>query len=682
MAHSFYDARLSENSLQYLKGVGEKRAAALNKLGIFSAMDLLEYYPHRYLDFSFPGTFASRSETENTVVRVRVLTQAQRIAIRPGLTLYKTGVIDNNGQPGYAVFFNSEYAASGLTVGKEYFLLGRITHQGTHAEIASPEYIPADNPTRICPIYGQSAGISTRVIEKLITARLAELGEPEDPIPEEYRKSYNLCGLGYALQNIHHPESMEALDTARRRLAFGEMLTFQLAMSHLRKGIVHETTAPLKPCDLQPFYASLPYILTGAQRRAIDEAAADLQKPVPMNRLLQGDVGSGKTVVAAALVYMAAQSGGQAALLAPTELLATQHLATMTAFLAPLGFTVALVTGKTGKREREAIAAGLADGTVHLLIGTHALFYREELRFVNLSLAITDEQHRFGVRQRAALAQKGGHPHILVMSATPIPRTLALMLYGDLDISVLDELPAGRQEIVTALRGEEAREKIDEFIKKQLSMGRQAYIVCPSIEEGDNGLKAATSHYEDILKKYGGYTAALLHGKMRPAEKEKVMAEFAAGRIQMLVSTTVIEVGIDQPNATVMLIENAERFGLAQLHQLRGRVGRGKHRSYCILMSDSEGEKSSSRLELLQSTTNGFVIADADLKMRGPGEFLGSRQSGAIAFKLSGVAGDIESIRLAGQLAALLVQQGLDEKPPLSLLIEELIDNITRNGLN
>ncbi len=682
MAHTFYDPRLAGRSLQYLKGVGERRAAALNKLGIHSLLDLLEHYPLRYLDFSNPRSFHEISDGENAVIKVKILTGPQRSLVRRGLTLYKVGLADSLGRPGYAVFFNSEYAAKSLVLGREYLLMGKVSVYRSYAEIASPEILPADTPCKIRPVYHQSAGISTKVIERLIAAQLDQLGEIKDPIPEPYRRQYGLCGLDFALRNIHFPESAEALESARHRLAFSELLTFQLAMSHLRKGLARDSTDSVPACDLKPFFDSLPFPLTGAQLKAIAEAGADLEKTVPMNRLLQGDVGSGKTVVAAALVYQTAMAGRQSALLAPTELLAIQHYNTMTRFLTPFGIGVALVTGKTTKKAREEIAAGLANGSIQLLVGTHAIFYREELRFSALSLAITDEQHRFGVRQRAALAQKGGHPHILVMSATPIPRTLALMLYGDLDISVLDELPAGRKKVITAVRQEDAREKVYDFIKKQLSEGRQAYIVCPAIEEGENGLKAAVSHYEEIARRFKGFKTALLHGKMHPAEKEEVMDGFASGEIQLLVSTTVIEVGIDQPNATVMMIENAERFGLAQLHQLRGRVGRGKHTSYCILMSEAEGGKSGSRLEMLANTTNGFVIADADLKMRGPGEFLGSRQSGAIAFKLAGVTGDIDSIRLAGQMAGQMAAQGLDERPPISLLIEDLIENITRNGLN
>ena len=513
--------------------------------------------------------------------------------------------------------------------------------------MVSPEFAEFDGGTGLRPIYPQTAGLNSRAIEKLVRRALEECGDIEDPIPENIRSAYCLMGLRDALENIHAPQSADMLSEARRRLIFEELFLLELGLMRLKSKNRKGTAIAMERDYTADFIAALPFELTGAQRRAVAQGAEDMSRSVPMNRLLQGDVGSGKTAVGAALIYNCAMNGCQSALMAPTEVLAMQHYKTLTKFFENTDISVVLLTGSTPAAEKRRIKAGLKSGEISLVIGTHALI-QKDVEFNSLALAITDEQHRFGVNQRSTLSAKGGSPHTLVMSATPIPRTLALIIYGDLDLSVLDEMPKGRQKIETYLVGSELRERAYGYVKKHLCDGLQGYIVCPLVEEGEevSELTAAEGLYKELADGFfKGFRLGLLHGKMKPADKKAVMDSFACGETQLLVSTTVIEVGIDVPNSVIMVIENAERFGLSQLHQLRGRIGRGFHRSTCILISDAKDEKTQKRLSILTSTSDGFKIADEDLKLRGPGDFFGSRQHGLPELKIADMMTDTEAIR-------------------------------------
>lgn len=633
-------------NVKYLKGVGEKRAAMLGKLGVHTLGDLLTLYPRAYEDWSSVIPIAGAPLGENVCIRAVVGSRCRESRIRKGMTLYKTEITDGESLL-EVTFFNNKYATERLEAGKEYLFFGKVSGKGYFRSMLSPEFVEFDGSTGLRPIYPQTAGLNSRAIEKLVQRALEECGDIEDPIPENIRCAYCLMGLRDALCNIHAPQSADLLSEARRRLIFEELFLLELGLMRLKSKNRKGTAAAMERDFTADFIASLPFELTGAQRRAVADGASDMGRSVPMNRLLQGDVGSGKTAVGAALIYNCAMNGCQSALMAPTEVLAMQHYKTLTKFFENTDITVALLTGSTPAAEKRRIKAGLKSGEISLVIGTHALI-QKDVEFNSLALAITDEQHRFGVNQRSTLSAKGGSPHTLVMSATPIPRTLALIIYGDLDLSVLDEMPKGRQKIETYLVGSELRERAYGYIKKHLCDGLQGYIVCPLVDDGEEAseLTAAEGLYKELADGFfKGFKVGLLHGKMKPADKKAVMDSFSCGETQLLVSTTVIEVGIDVPNAVIMVIENAERFGLSQLHQLRGRIGRGSHRSTCVLISDAKDEKTHKRLSVLTSTSDGFKIADEDLKLRGPGDFFGSRQHGLPELKIADMMTDTEAIR-------------------------------------
>lgn len=633
-------------NIKYLKGVGEKRAAMLGKLGVHTLGDLLTLYPRAYEDWNSVIPIAGAPLGENVCIRAFVGSRCREHRIRKGMTLYKTEISDGESLL-EVTFFNNKYAAERLEAGKEYLFFGKVTGKGYFRSMVSPEFAEFDGGTGLRPIYPQTAGLNSRAIEKLVRRALEECGDIEDPIPENIRSAYCLMGLRDALENIHAPQSADMLSEARRRLIFEELFLLELGLMRLKSKNRKGTAIAMERDYTADFIAALPFELTGAQRRAVAQGAEDMSRSVPMNRLLQGDVGSGKTAVGAALIYNCAMNGCQSALMAPTEVLAMQHYKTLTKFFENTDISVALLTGSTPAAEKRRIKAGLKSGEISLVIGTHALI-QKDVEFNSLALAITDEQHRFGVNQRSTLSAKGGSPHTLVMSATPIPRTLALIIYGDLDLSVLDEMPKGRQKIETYLVGSELRERAYGYVKKHLCDGLQGYIVCPLVEEGEevSELTAAEGLYKELADGFfKGFRLGLLHGKMKPADKKAVMDSFACGETQLLVSTTVIEVGIDVPNSVIMVIENAERFGLSQLHQLRGRIGRGSHRSTCILISDAKDEKTQKRLSILTSTSDGFKIADEDLKLRGPGDFFGSRQHGLPELKIADMMTDTEAIR-------------------------------------
>lgn len=644
-------------SVKYLKGVGEKRAAMLAKLGIFTLWDLLTFYPRAYENWSNILPIKDAPTDETVCIRGIVGTRCREHRIRKGMTLFKTEITDGESLLDIT-FFNNKYAAEKLEQGKEYLFFGKITGKGYYKSMNSPEFEEFDGAEKMRPIYPQTAGLNSRAIEKLVHNAFSVCGPFTDPLPEDIRNRYCLMSIEQALRNIHSPDSEDLLSEARRRLIFEELFLLELGLMRLKSKNRKATATAMQADYTAEFMSLLPFELTGAQKRAVLQASEDMNKNIPMNRLLQGDVGSGKTAVSAALIYNCIRNGFQAALMAPTEVLAMQHYKTLAKMFEKTDITTGLLTGSTPATEKRKIKAALKDGSISLVIGTHALI-QKDVEFKNLALAVTDEQHRFGVNQRGSLSSKGTNPHTLVMSATPIPRTLALIIYGDLDLSILDEMPKGRQKIETFLVNGEIRERAYGYVKKHLCAGQQGYIVCALVAESeDSELTAATELYKELADGFfKGFSVGLLHGKMKPAEKKAVMESFASGETQLLVSTTVIEVGIDVPNAVIMVIENAERFGLSQLHQLRGRIGRGTEKSTCIMISDAQNDATAQRLRVLASTTDGFRIADEDLKMRGPGDFFGSRQHGLPELKIADMMTDGEAIRETHAAASDLLQK-------------------------
>lgn len=667
-----------------LRGVGEKRAKAYARLGIQTPYDLLFHIPRSYLDFRNPEPVLSAHLDTPCVVEGCITRKLPEQRIRKGLSVFKATATD--GESDFTVvFYNNFYAFDALKVGETYRFAGKLTGTLLRREIHSPQYLRADCPVLMKPVYPLTNGLTNPMVQANMRQALELLRrEPFDGLPSGIRRQYDLCTLPEALGVVHQPASEPILQEAKRRLAFDALLQLQLGMLMLRNRSRAQTAYTMDPdTDLTPFYASLPFAPTNAQKRSIAEICGDLCRTVPANRLLQGDVGSGKTAVAAAACYFTCKNGFQSALMAPTEILATQHYHTLDGFLSPLGIRVGLLTGSLPAKEKRRIRTALQAGELDVLVGTHALIQKDTV-FPALGLVITDEQHRFGVGQRAALAQKGGTPHKLVMSATPIPRTLALIVYGDLDISVLDELPVGRLPIRTYAVTGKLRQRAYGFVRSRMDAGEQAYIVCPMIEEGESDLLAVTSYAEQLRAgEFAAYQVGLLHGKMKPAEKEQVMASFKAGELDLLVCTTVVEVGVDVPNATVMLIENSERFGLSQLHQLRGRVGRGSKQSHCILITDSTSEESRERLRVLSSTTDGFRIAEEDLKLRGPGDFFGSAQHGLPPVHLAELAEDMELVRQTQQAARDILEADPQLRDPVNhALRADVVRLYARNGEN
>ena len=647
-------ASLFEQEIQTLTGVGEKRAKLFHKLGVFSVGALLRFYPRTYEDWSQPLTIEQAPFGVPCAIRAVVLHKPVETRIRKGMTLYKTSVTDGM-RDLQLTFFNNPYIVNALTEGKEYIFYGKVSGTLLRKEMSVPEFYPVSSAPSVCPIYRQTEGLSTRMISNAVKHALALLPEQvKDPIPYDIRMQHHLCELRYALEQIHFPDSVESMEIAKKRLVFEELFTLQLGLLELKYRKKQETSLPPFIDYSNEFFQLLPFTPTGAQKRAISEAMADmtdLKNRSPMSRLVQGDVGSGKTAVAAALCYCVIKNGVQAALMAPTEILAQQHHASISGILKDTGISVGLLTGSVTPAKKRKLIEQLQDGSMQMVIGTHALI-SETVAFQNLGLVITDEQHRFGVAQRSLLAEKGNHPHMLVMSATPIPRTLALIIYGDLDISVLDELPPGRQTIETYAISSRKRARALQYIRTHLDAGQQAYIICPLVEESTNDM-ASVVQYANVLQTetFPDKVIGTLHGKMKPKEKDAVMTAFAKGEIDVLVSTTVVEVGVDVPNAVIILIENAERYGLSQLHQLRGRVGRGTMKSTCILVSDAQNEEAVARLKILCSTSDGFRIADEDLRLRGPGDFFGEKQHGLPDLKIANMAEDMEVLKEAQSAA-------------------------------
>ena len=668
--------------IRYIKGVGEARAKSLAKLGITDLRSLLSYFPRAYDDRRAYKKIADLIPGENACACAVIAGEPKLSRIRKGLDLVKLRAVDETGAL-ELTYFNQSYLKNTFHTGDAYVFFGRAEGTPSRPQMTNPlfEREGAHQITgRIMPIYPLTAGVSQSMLYKAVEQGLAAcVDELPDILPEDVRLVYQLCHTRFAYENIHFPTDDEALSAARRRLAFEELFLLALGLKLLRERRMFVAGKQCKKVDLSPFFTSLPFSLTGAQRRAIGDIARDLTGKRPMNRLVQGDVGSGKTMVAAAAIYMAAKNGLQCALMTPTEILAEQHYRSLAPLLEPLGIPCALLTASTKAKERRALNERLRSGELSLVIGTHALL-SPDVQYQNLGLVVTDEQHRFGVNQRAALSAKGDDPHLLVMSATPIPRTLALMIYGDLDVSILNELPPGRQKIDTFAVPSSYHERIYAFLRKLVAEGRQAYIVCPMVAENDelpDERKAVTAYAETLQKEvFPDLRIAPIHGKMKPKEKDAVMRAFAAHEIDVLVSTTVIEVGVDVPNAALMLIENAECFGLSQLHQLRGRVGRGRHKSYCVLVSDNKGEENKQRLKVMSSTSDGFAIAEEDLKLRGPGDFFGSRQHGLPSLRVADLSCDLSLLHETQSAAEqfLAADPALKKHPLLKARVELLFE--------
>ena len=656
-------ARLSD-PISMLRGIGPAKQKLFAALNIFTLEDLICHFPRGYEDRTQLVTISQLEADRPACFRATVMNTPRTNHIRKGLDLTKVQVADHSGRLNLT-FFNAKYAVEHLEYGREYFFYGTLTGDFTGYGMTNPIFEAVDSQAvitrRVMPIYPLTAGLTNAAVLKAVQQALAVCDPPEEVLPAALRQRYGILGAEEAYHIIHQPASMAQAREARKRMIFEEFFVFSAGLALMRAARAEKRTAPYENTDLASFYAGLPFTLTGAQQRAIEEILADLKKGTPMNRLVQGDVGSGKTMVAAAAACCAARNGKQTALMAPTEILAEQHYASLSALFAPMGITVALLTGSMTVKEKRAVRQALEEGTVQIAVGTHALI-SESTVFHDLGLVITDEQHRFGVGQRSRLSAKGDAPHLLVMSATPIPRTLALLMYGDLDVSILDELPPGREAVDTFLVGESYRARINAFIRKQVAQGHQCFVVCPAVEENDAlDVKSATVWAQTLQQTvFPDLRVALLHGQMKGAEKEAAMAAFARQEADVLVATTVIEVGVDVPNATLMVIEDADRFGLSQLHQLRGRVGRGKSKSYCILTTHNRNAETLQRLKALCKTTDGFKIAEEDLKLRGPGDFFGSRQSGLPAFHMADLDFDLELLKQAQQASVQWIEEGQD----------------------
>lgn len=669
-----------DTPVRYLKGVGPKTAERFEKLGILTLSDLLCHYPRRYLDFSKPYSIAEAPADTECVVKAEVFAKPGGRILPGGRRMERITAGDDVSSL-EITWFNNPYAAQKLELGQEYYFQGIVTGGMLRRQMVNPQ-VRTDAQVKSSPfeaVYPQTEGLTSSAIAKCVRQLLPHAELLPDPLPPEMLKKYRLLSKADAVRAIHCPATEEEAFAARRRLIYEELLVLQLGIGRMKNHGAASTGAPMKKADASPFWESLPFSPTGAQRRAVEEILTDMSGETSMNRLLQGDVGSGKTLVAAAAIWACIRAGYQAALLAPTEILASQHAENLNRLLSPFGMRAALLTGGMKAAARRTTLAAIRDDEADLIVGTHAIL-SEGVEFARLGLAVVDEQHRFGVRQRGLLAEKAANPHLLVMSATPIPRTLGLLMYGDLDISILDELPPGRKPVKTRCITGKKRADLYGFLDREIGSGRQVYIVCPAIEDaGGSGLNAVKSYYEDIAKAYlPDRRVGLMHGKLKPKEKAKVMDDFKSGRLDALVSTTVIEVGVDVPNATVMVIENAERYGLSALHQLRGRVGRGAAESWCFLVSDNASESVQKRLKFLCSTSDGFAVAQYDLETRGPGDFFGSRQHGLPTLQIADLMNDTRTLHAAqSEAVALLAEDPLLERPEHALLarqVEQMFD--------
>ena len=672
-----------DTPVRYLKGVGPKTAERFEKLGIVTLADLLCHYPRRYIDFTKPYSIAEAPADVECVVKAEVFAKPGGRILPGGRRMERITAGDDVSSL-EITWFNNPYAAQKLQLGQEYYFQGIVTGGMLRRQMVNPQVRTAEQ-IKASPfeaVYPQTEGLTSNAIAKCVRQLLPHAELLPDPLPPEMLAKYRLLSKADAVRAIHCPATEEQAYAARRRLIYEELLVLQLGIGRMKNRGAAATGAPMQLADPSPFWASLPFSPTGAQRRAVSEILADMAGQTSMNRLLQGDVGSGKTLVAAAAIWACIRAGYQAALLAPTEILAAQHAEGLNRMLAPFGMRVALLTGGMKAAARRTTLAAIRNDEADLVVGTHAIL-SEGVEFARLGLAVIDEQHRFGVRQRGMLAEKAANPHLLVMSATPIPRTLGLLIYGDLDISILDELPPGRTPVKTRCITGKKRRDLYHFLDQEIGRGRQVYLVCPAIEDvPDGGLNAVKSYYEDIAKALlPDRRVGLMHGKLKPKEKAAVMEDFKAGRLDALVSTTVIEVGVDVPNASVMVIENAERYGLSALHQLRGRVGRGAAESWCFLVSDNQSENVQKRLKFLCSTTDGFAVAQYDLETRGPGDFFGSRQHGLPTLQIADLMNDTRTLHAAqAEAVAMLADDPLLEAPEHALLEQQVQQMFEKAG--
>lgn len=669
-------------NLQYLKGVGPARIEILNRLGLFTVGDIIEYFPRTYEDRGAYKKICELSDGENVAFKAVISSNVSENRIRKNMVICKVIAKDDTGSA-VLTWFNQPYVKKQLKFGEEYTFYGKIKNTLGRIEVQSPVFESGDsskNVGRIIPIYPLTAGITQNVFRGIVeNAVNVTKGQYIENLPEWVRKENTLVDIDYAIKNIHFPEKLQDFEKARYRLAFDELLIMQLGLLMFKEKGSKDFTGIRFDKDekIKELLDSLPYRLTNAQMRVWREIDADMKSSKSMNRLVQGDVGSGKTVVATLAMFKAVRNGYQAALMAPTSILARQHYEGISRMLKPFGIVVELLTGDVTKKNKNIILERLKQGEIDVLIGTHALI-EENVEFKNIGLVITDEQHRFGVRQRKILSSKGQSIDTLVMTATPIPRTLAIILYGDLDISIIDELPPGRQKIDTYAVRRNMEERVNNFIRKEINTGRQAYIVCPLVEESEemDGVKSVTEQLEYYKNIFSDYKVEMLHGKMKPKEKDEIMMRFKNGEINILISTTVIEVGVDVPNSTLMIIENAERFGLAQLHQLRGRVGRGKFKSYCILKYEGKSDVVQKRMDIMQKTNDGFVISEKDLELRGPGDFFGTKQHGIPEFKVANLFVDVPILKKAQQVANTILEHDEELKLPENTPLKESINKL------
>ena len=672
-------ARLSD-PITILKGIGPTMAKRFAALNIYTLGDLICHFPRGYEDRTKILPIDKMEVDVPACFKAMVMNTPRTAHIRKGLDLTRVQVADTTARL-TLTFFNNKFAAEQLQYGKEYIFYGTLTGDFVGYNMTNPVFEALDSQPvttrRVLPIYPLTAGLSNAAMLKAVRQALAICDTPAEILPESVRREFGILDADRAYYAIHEPANMAEAEMAKKRLIFEEFFVFSAGLSLMRASRAEKKTAVYENLDIRSFCDALPFSLTGAQKRAIDEMIQDFASGAPMNRLVQGDVGSGKTMVAAAAAYLAAKNGHQAALMAPTEILAEQHYHSLCKLFGPLGLRTALLTGSMTPKQKQQVRTALSAGEIDLAIGTHALL-TDATQFADLGLVIADEQHRFGVGQRAKLAAKGSDPHLLVMSATPIPRTLALLMYGDLEVSIIDELPPGRKSVDTFLVGESYRARINAFIRKQVQEGHQCFVVCPAVEENEDlGIKAATV-WADTLQQtvFPDLRILLIHGQMKGAEKEAAMAAFARGEADVLVATTVIEVGVDVPNATLMVIEDADRFGLSQLHQLRGRVGRGGHQSYCILTSHNRNPDTLARLKALCKTTDGFKIAEEDLKMRGPGDFFGARQSGLPTFRVANLSMDLQTLKDAQAASAKWIDTEGTSNTPEAVALRERIGTL------
>ena len=664
--------------VKYIKGVGPNRVKLLNKIGIFNLKDLITYYPRTYEDRSKPKNLYECQEGEEVFVRAVACSRLSDIRIK-GRTMQKLLIRDETA-PAEAIWFNQSYLKNKFEQGKEYGFFGKVSRKYGKIELMSPKFDEGENTKntgRIIPIYPLTYNLSQNNLRKIMENGIKEVyGNLEETLPSYILDKYNLEKINKAVKDIHFPENFNDFNIARKRLVFEELLSVQLALLELKNRYMNEEKGIVfdKNVKISDVINSLPFKLTGAQRRVLEEIENDMEQDKTMNRLLQGDVGSGKTVIAMCIAYKAVKSGYQAAIMAPTAILASQHLENFKNILEKFDINVELLISGITKKKKEDILQRLENGEIDIIIGTHALI-EEDVKFKNLGLVVTDEQHRFGVKQRSKIASKGNNPDVLVMTATPIPRTLALILYGDLDISIIDELPPNRKKIETFAVRKDMTDRVNGFIKKQIDEGRQAYIVCPLVEENEEmDLKSVEELYETYKTEvFPEYKVEYIHGKLKQKEKDNIMERFKKGDIDILISTTVIEVGVDVPNSNIMVIENAERFGLAQLHQLRGRVGRGEYKSYCILKYEGKGETVRKRMKVMCDTNDGFVISEKDLELRGSGDFFGTMQHGLPEFKIANLFEDMKILKLAQEAAIKILSKDPKLEDKENVLLKRLI---------